>query len=230
MIQNKKISLVLPSRSVSKILSHQLDIIPDFIDEIIVVSNKSKDDTYAKALEYSKTHPRVVALEDDRVDESGIGYGYAIQSGFKAATGDYIFKADFDGTYPIEEIKHFVETLIAENKLIAIGTRYPVKENSKVKLFNSVGVWVLNTVSMFKNGYRFSDILCGLYGGQKNAVKNLNLEEGGWNLSVEFKLKSAKMYKNLVKQFHIEQRSQMTASNQKYFQTGWLHLNYIIFS
>lgn len=228
MINNKSITLVLPSRNVGKIIKKQLDSIPSFIDKIIIVSNNSKDDTYKKAIEYSQSHPRVQVFQDDRVDASGIGYGYAISTGFENSTTDYTFKADFDGTYPVEKIIEFVEYLEKNDGLFAVGTRYPVAKESHVKLFNTFGVWVLNNVNWIRNGTKFNDILCGLYGGKTEAIKQLNCTEGGWNYSIEFKLRAAKMFKNKVFQFKILQAQSLTVSHQKYFQTGWLHLNYLL--
>jgi glycosyltransferase involved in cell wall biosynthesis len=229
---NKKISLILPARDVADIVQSQLDEICQlhWLYEIIVVSNQSQDYTYEKVLEYAKIDDRVKILRADSVDKNGIGYGYAIQAGFAYATGDYIFKADFDGTYPIALIESFVDSLIAENKQIALTSRFPLQKDSYVPLFNRIGIWVLNFFFLMKNGVKIDDVLCGLYGGQAEAIRKMNLIEGGWNFSIAFKLKTMQQYKESVKQFNIKQKEKVIRSHQQYFQTFYTHLMYILFN
>jgi len=68
--------------------------VPKFVDEVIVISNNSTDDTVEEA---NKLGVRV--LEDNRAIK-GIGYGFAHITGINAASSDIIVGADGDGTYP----------------------------------------------------------------------------------------------------------------------------------
>src|SRR4051812_2728398 len=105
MYKNKRISLCLPCRNEANHLPEVIARIPKFVDEIIVISNNSKDDTVAVAKKLN-----VIALEDNRTI-GGIGYGFAHMTGIEHATGDIIVGADGDATYPIENLKSIIDKM-----------------------------------------------------------------------------------------------------------------------
>ena len=84
MYKRKKISVIMPCRNEGAHLSVVVKRIPSFIDEIIIVSNKSTDDTVKIGRKLGLT-----VYEDDRTIK-GIGYGFAHMTGIKVATGDII--------------------------------------------------------------------------------------------------------------------------------------------
>ena len=90
MIQKKKMTLCLPCRNEAAHLIEVIKRVPDCVDEIIVISNKSTDNTVSVA---KKIGGKVKVIEDDRA-VNGIGYGYAHMSGIATATGDIIVGAD----------------------------------------------------------------------------------------------------------------------------------------
>ncbi len=75
--------------------------------EIIVVNDGSGDGSAGVLEELAKTVPalRVVTHAQNR------GYGGALQSGFKAATGDLVFYTDGDGQYDPRELRLLLEVM-----------------------------------------------------------------------------------------------------------------------
>ncbi|MHC4567515.1 MAG: glycosyltransferase family 2 protein [Planctomycetota bacterium] len=75
--------------------------------EIVVVNDGSSDDTGRIADE--------IAGRDDRVKvvhhETNLGYGSALQSGFKAATKELVFYTDGDGQFDIGEMPPLLELM-----------------------------------------------------------------------------------------------------------------------
>lgn len=82
-----------------------------YVDEIVVVNNNAEDGTDE---EIKKTPARLVYEERQ-------GYGYAIQRGFKEATGDIIITAEPDGTF---EGKDVIKLLAySDDFSVVLGTR-----------------------------------------------------------------------------------------------------------
>jgi glycosyltransferase involved in cell wall biosynthesis len=227
MLEGYKISVVMPGRTVSHILEYQLNQIPDFVDEIILVSNRSKDDTLEKARFLQTTNPKLVVLEDNRADRDKIGYGYAIQTGLAATTGDLVFKIDVDGTYPVEILDQVIDYMLANDLDLISCNRYPVRPATKIPWIIRLGVAVLNLEVAILFGYPIKDVISGMYGGKTAAVRSLNLIEGGWDFSIEFKLASIQKFKHKFGEFHIDQKPSQTKSHQNYLKTGLRHMKFI---
>jgi glycosyltransferase involved in cell wall biosynthesis len=228
MYRNKTVSVVMPGRSVSSVLESQLSLIPQFVDEIILVSNRSKDNTVELAYELQKSYPKLKILIDDRCDSSGIGYGCAIQTGFAAASSTLVFKCDVDGTYPIEHLDRVIDHMDNSGSRIVSCNRYPKKEDSSTTLFHRTGVVVLNMLCWFITGYKINDILSGFYGGYSKDIRALNCTEKGWNYSLEFKLSAIEKFEDSYHEYHISQKQAQVKSHQAYWKTGFEHLKYLI--
>ena len=98
MIQGKTITVCLPCRNEGAHLKEVIARVPKYVDEIIVTSNASTDDTMKIARSMGG---KVHAFEDNR-KIGNIGYGFAHMTSIDAATSDIIVGADGDATYPIK--------------------------------------------------------------------------------------------------------------------------------
>ena len=69
----------------------------DLKREIIIIDDKSKDQTIAKAEEFKQRHPE----ENIRIlkHEKNKGKGAALRTGFQGATGDFVIIQDADLEY-----------------------------------------------------------------------------------------------------------------------------------
>ena len=180
MIANKRITVCLPCRNEGRHLKEVIRRIPKSVDEIIVISNNSSDNTVQIAKKLG-----VKVLEDNRAI-NGIGYGYAHISGIEHATGDIIVGADGDATYPLEEIDTIVSYLI-DNKLDFVScNRYPIHENTHhIPIKLRFGVWILNQEVRLLYGYKIKDILSGMWVFKKSVInENLKIGDLLINLSV----------------------------------------------
>src|SRR3982750_3817411 len=119
MYKNKRITVCFPCRNEANHLKEVVAKVPDFVDEIIIISNKSTDDTVRVAKKMG-----LKAHEDNRT-LGGIGYGYAHMTGIKEATGDIIVGADGDATYPIEDLATIIDRLLTEELDFISCNRYP---------------------------------------------------------------------------------------------------------
>jgi glycosyltransferase involved in cell wall biosynthesis len=124
--RGKRVTVYFPCRNEANHLKHVVDEVPDFVDELLIVSNRSTDDTIEKAQELG-----LRAIEDDRAT-NGIGYGYAHITGLAEATGDLIATADADLTYPIAELDRVLDHMLDEELDVVSCNRYPVQEGAEI--------------------------------------------------------------------------------------------------
>ena len=225
MYKNKKISVCLPCKNEAKHLKNVVEMIPKYVDEIIVVSNNSTDNT----IEIAKNLGLKI-FEDDR-SINGIGSGFAYQTAIKYATGDYIFCADADGTYPFEKIEQILEKMMSEKLDFVYGSRYPVDKNTKIPNMLKLGVWVLNIEIWLFYGVWLYDSLSGMFAFDAKKIEQLEILTkkfpGDWNHSPFLKIKAFTNPNIKASNFHISQNQRMGSTKQKYFKTGFGHLFWI---
>jgi glycosyltransferase involved in cell wall biosynthesis len=84
MLEGKRVAVVVPAHDEEKLIADTIRSIPDFVDRVIVVDDKSKDGTVAavQALNYQ----RVEVLEHER----NLGVGAAILTGYRRAIEERI--------------------------------------------------------------------------------------------------------------------------------------------
>src|SRR5438034_1396374 len=93
------ITVIIPCLNEEQGINQVLQRMPAYVDQIIVVDNRSTDRTAQVAL----AHGAEVIREDVR------GYGRAYKRGFAAATGDVIITLDGDHSYPVDAISYLME-------------------------------------------------------------------------------------------------------------------------
>ncbi len=87
--------------------------------ELIVVESNSTDGTRNIALDYTD-HPRVTVILEDKPR----GKGYAVRTGLKYATGDFILIQDADDEYDIEDYDALIEHLRDGREAFVLGARH----------------------------------------------------------------------------------------------------------
>ncbi len=129
--------------------------------EVILVEGGSSDDTWAVIQEAERQQPRsglrLVALQ-----QTGIGKGDAVRTGFAAATGDVLMILDADLSVPPEELPKFLEALVDGACEFANGSRlvYPM-EKEAMRLLNLLGNRTFGVAFSYLLGQPVRDTLCG---------------------------------------------------------------------
>ena len=221
MYKDKRISVCLPCRNEGSHLKKVISRVPKYVDEIIVISNQSTDNTISVAKSCG-----AIVIEENRAI-NGIGYGFAHIAGLKKATGDIIICADGDGTYPFNAISELIE-IIADQQIDMIScNRYPVQKDTKIPFILKLGVWLLNTETRILFNYNIQDILSGMWALSSEVVPKLELRSGDWNLSPEIKLKAITNKSIRYKEYQITQNRRYGSTHQSYLRTGLSHATWI---
>ncbi len=223
MLNNKKISIVFPCKNEGKIISGILSKIPKFIDQKIVVDNRSIDNTF----EVAKKKGATVYKENRNI--KGIGYGYAIQTGIKKAKGKYIIIMDGDKTYPMSYIKKIIN-LMEKNQIDFVSCkRFPLAHWRDMSPIRFLGGLILTFCANFLFKTKITDILSGMWIFRKDIVSSLDLRPGDWNMSLSVKLSAALSYNINFFEYHIPYRDRrIGASKQSLLKTGFSHFSYLI--
>lgn len=223
MINRKKITIVFPCRNEEKIIEPILAKIPSFIDQKIVVNNRSNDQTSTVA----KKMGAIVYHENRHVND--IGYGFAIQKGISKAKGDFIILMDGDKTYPISYVKKIINFMETNDLDFVSCKRFPLTNWKRMSLIRCLGGKALTVFTNLLFGTKIQDVLSGMWIFRKSIVPYLDLSPGDWNLSLSIKISAATSYKIKFFEYHIPyQDRKIGASKQNLVRTGISHLLFLI--
>ena len=190
----------------------------DVEGEIVVVDNGSTD--------------RSAAIADDHgarvVYEARRGYGSAYLRGLAEAKGDIIVMADADGTYPLDDLRPFIDAIRAGDDMV-LGSRFQGKihRGAMPWAHRWIGNPVLTTILNVFFGVKVSDAHCGLRAISREAVPVLHLQSTGMEFASEMILKAAKRGLK-VGDIPIEYRPRVGESKLNTFRDGWRHLRFML--
>lgn len=179
------IKVVIPAFNEADSIPYVISDIPGYVDEVIVVSNNSTDQTEANAKKAGAT----VLIESQK------GYGYACLKGM-----DYISKqvpkpdiiVFLDGDYSDfpEEMDKILKPIMEENKDFVVGARVDKWREKGAMTFPQIfGNWLATSLMKLFFNSRFTDL------GPFRAIKyekllQLNMEDKTYGWTVEMQLKA----------------------------------------
>ncbi|MDE2172445.1 MAG: glycosyltransferase family 2 protein [Patescibacteria group bacterium] len=143
--------------------------------EIIIVDDGSRDQTLAIADRLSAENPRVRVVRH----EKNQGYGAALKSGIAAATCDWIFFADADMQFRLEEISKLTEFIPESNAII--GYRAPRRD----PFFRLVNAYGWNRFIRFFFGLKVRDIDCAFKLIRRKLLQSIPIRSTGSAVSAE---------------------------------------------
>ncbi|WP_081912603.1 glycosyltransferase family 2 protein [Salegentibacter sp. Hel_I_6] len=186
-LQGIIIKVIIPAYNEEESIAKVIAEIPEIVQEVIVVSNKSTDATEKNAKNAGAT-----VLQENRK-----GYGYACLKGM-----DYISKQEnkpdiivfLDGDYSDfpAELTKIIAPIIKENKDLVIGSRVKRwREKGSMTLPQIFGNWLATSLMKLFFNARFTDL------GPFRAIKydkllELEMQDKTYGWTVEMQLKALK--------------------------------------
>ncbi len=184
-----KIVVIIPAYNEEDSISHVINDIPDMVEEVIVVSNNSTDNTEKNAQNAGAT----VLVEHQK------GYGHACLKGMEyIASFDYTERPDIvvflDGDYSDypEELTKIVEPIIKENIDFVVGARVKeLREAGSMTIPQIFGNWLATSLMKLFFRSKFTDL--GPFRAIKyNKLLDLKMEDKTYGWTVEMQLKALK--------------------------------------
>lgn len=186
-MKKQKIKVIIPAYNEEGSIGNVINDIPKIVDEIIVISNNSTDQTEKNASEAGAT-----VLKENRK-----GYGYACLKGMdyvakQESTPDIIVFLDGDySDYP-EQLVDIIAPIINDDIDFVIGARVKeLRELGSMTPQQVFGNWLATFLMKLFFSAKFTDL------GPFRAIKykkllDLNMEDKTYGWTVEMQLKALK--------------------------------------
>ncbi|WP_282136466.1 glycosyltransferase family 2 protein [Seonamhaeicola maritimus] len=182
-----KINTIIPAYNEADSIGNVIKDIPNTVEEVIVISNNSADDTEVNAKNAGAT-----VLTENRK-----GYGFACLKGMdyianKTDKPDIVVFLDGDySDYP-EELTKIVEPIINDDIDFVIGARVKrLRESGSMTVPQIFGNWLATFLMKLMFGSKFTDL--GPFRAIKyNKLLALKMEDKTYGWTVEMQLKALK--------------------------------------
>ena len=123
--------------------------------KIILIDDGSKDNTWSKILEHSKSNNRIKGIKFTR----NFGHQAALMAGINFANSDYVFCSDVDLQDPPELMEQMFEKISSKKFDVVFGKRIKNNENFLKKLNSIIFYKVFNLISNTKISEQTSDFI-----------------------------------------------------------------------
>ncbi|MCU1352427.1 MAG: glycosyl transferase family 2 [Acidimicrobiales bacterium] len=176
------VSVVIPTLNEARNLPHVLPLIPDWVDEVIIVDGRSTDDTIEVA---QRLLPRArIVVEPLR------GKGRALMTGMHAATGEILVTFDADGSMDPREIPRYVYSLLAGADFVK-GSRFMHGGSTDdMTVFRRAGNRALTEVVRRLYGGRFSDLCYGYNAFWRDVLPYLEGRAPGFEIETHMNVRA----------------------------------------
>jgi glycosyltransferase involved in cell wall biosynthesis len=151
----------------SATLTSIIDSIPTYVDEIIVIDGRSKDNTY----EIASNHPRVNKVLRQR----SRGKGAALSLGFAMATCDLVAIIDADGSMDPAELKDFLNMFPQAEIVKGSRSKKMGGTSADLTIFRDLGNRVLTKLCNFWFKENWTDLAYGYAVVDRKALGKLGL-------------------------------------------------------
>ncbi|MDH4239807.1 MAG: glycosyltransferase family 2 protein [Phycisphaerae bacterium] len=163
--------------NVARTVQNALDVLEnlktDF--EVIIVDDGSRDDTAKIADEIAAQNNRVKVVRHP----TNLGYGAALQSGFKAAKKELVFYTDGDGQFDIKEMPPLLPLM----EKFDIVSCYRL--NRKDPIVRKLNGWAWTKLVCFVFGMKIRDIDCAFKLFKTKIFENMELSSAGALIDAE---------------------------------------------
>jgi glycosyltransferase involved in cell wall biosynthesis len=158
--------------------------------EVIIVDDGSSDGTGKIADELAGGNDRVKVVHH----RGNLGYGAALQSGFKAATKELVFYTDGDGQFDIKEMPGLLG-LMEQCDIVSC-----YRLNRQDNLVRKINAWCWTKLVCLLFGMKIRDIDCAFKLYKREIFDNLKLVSTGALIDAEILARAAR------KGYRVEQR------------------------
>ncbi len=190
------ISIIIPAYNEAHFLDKALQEVLDIqeFNEVIVINDGSKDNTktildvWAQKIEY---RDRLLVINH----EINKGKGGALQTGFKAAKGDYLAIHDADLEYDPIDILHMYKVALKDNSDLVIGSRFLGGKPQRISYYlNKVANKLLTFSMNVLYNKTFTDVYCCHKLFKKRLLEGYTIDTRGFEVDAEFLSKMIKYH------------------------------------
>jgi len=175
-------------RTVEKALDVLEKLNADF--EIIIVDDGSSDETGQIADEIAKGDGRVKVVHH----KHNLGYGAALQSGFKTATKELVFYTDGDGQFDINEMPPLL-TLMEQYDIVSC-----YRLNRQDSVIRKINGWCWTRLVCLMFGLKIRDIDCAFKLYKREIFDNIEMSSTGALIDAEILARAVRKSYSITQQ------------------------------
>jgi len=159
--QDQSVTVVIPCRNEQGNIAQAITRLPELglTTEVIFVEGHSDDDTWSEILRVRDLNS---SIDIKAVQQSGVGKGDAVRTGFQKATGDVLMILDADLTVAPEDLPKFYAEIASGRGEYINGSRLVYSmESEAMRFLNYLANRSFAAIFSFLLNQPFSDTLCG---------------------------------------------------------------------
>lgn len=187
-----RLSIVVPAYNEEQTLASVVErlLLVEYLREIVVVDDCSKDNTFAIAQQLASKYDQVRVIRHER---NG-GKTEALKTGFAATTGDIVIVQDADLEYDPAEIKDVIQPIVDGFADVVYGSRFLVRKAARVLYFyHYLANKSLTFFSNLLTNVNFSDVETGYKAFRGEIIRNMVITSKGFGFEIEVTAKIAKL-------------------------------------
>jgi glycosyltransferase involved in cell wall biosynthesis len=215
--KDHRITVIMPCLNEEQGIEQILRLMPDYVDEVIVVDNGSTDRTAAVAESFGAR----VIREDVR------GYGRSYKKGFAHATGDLIVTLDGDHSYPVDAISYLLEAFLHLQVDFLNASRFPVRDARAMSLKHKLGNLVLSLAMSLLYFRWVRDSQSGMWVLRREIVPLMQLESDSMAFSEEIKIEALKNARIRFGEISIQYSSRLGEIKLNPWRDGFYNLMFL---
>ena len=190
----QSVSIIIPCFNEEEGLKILLPRIPNFIHELVLIDNGSRDASARIGRQYNAK----VIVEHTK------GYGNAILRGLDNATGQIIVILDGDGSYRLQNLQKLCAYMEEENIDFVNGCRFPLSNSDAMPMLNNFANYFISWLGRFLFNVRIFDLQSGMMIFKRDILKEIKVGNGQMGFSQELKIKAWMYNKLRCCESHIE--------------------------
>ena len=153
MYKGKNIGVVIPAHNEGTQIGRVIETIPEFIDEIVIIDDNSKDETAFIVKEYQKKYSKITLIRHEENQGVGgtmaTGYKYARDHGFDVAV-----RMDGDGQMDPNDLPLLLDPVVSGETDYAKGNRlFTGEAYKKIPKLRYFGNAFLSLLTKIASGY-----------------------------------------------------------------------------
>jgi len=181
-----KIIAAIPAYNEEQFISKVVSKARRYVDEVIVVDDRSTDNTPEVAQAAGATVIKHKASQ---------GAGAATKTAFKAAKGrhaDILVTLDGDGQHNPDEIPQLLAPILNKEADLVIGSRFLQPNLLQMPKYRKFGIDVITLLYNFGSKVRVSDSQCCFRAYSRKLIEAVNITEAGFGFSVQVLIQARK--------------------------------------
>jgi glycosyltransferase involved in cell wall biosynthesis len=208
-----KTTLIVPAYNEEEALPKTFDEYLEYVDEIVVVNDGSKDGTEKIALDYAAKNNKIKYVRH----EVNSGKPKALRTGVKYSTGDILIFTDADCTYPARYIPEFI-LKINKGADMVLGAR--IFNSTNIRKFNQIGNIIFSLLITYFCYTRITDAQTGYRAMRKTIFQDLDVVARNLEYETKMTMRAAKLGYNVV-EVPIEYRRRVGKSKLNPLKDGY---------